>query len=183
MVTLNHRIRHTQWVRPIFIFSFLGSPAIWNTLLGILPLVFAALHRPYEALVMMACFLQHWLGFQVLLQHLIRRPRPFRELPDVTCLDPLTGTSRYSCPSGHAMYFAHFWLVMAYLCPQFPTLQGILIGVALILGICLALSRVLLGVHYPLDVLFGLTLPYVSLAVYHYLTSHVWSVLIGWLFY
>jgi undecaprenyl-diphosphatase len=55
---------------------------------------------------------------------------------------------RYSFPSGHTLHAVSFtWQAVAH----FPQLAWILIPLALLI----ALSRVVLGLHYPTDVIAG----------------------------
>ena len=74
------------------------------------------------------------------------RPRPLLVLYDVRIVDsPLFV---YSFPSGHAMTaFAVLFAVSAYL----PRFRYVLIPLAFVT----AISRVYIGVHFPLDILYG----------------------------
>ncbi|CCQ10829.1 PAP2 family protein [Pseudoalteromonas luteoviolacea B = ATCC 29581] len=91
------------------------------------------------------------LGFAIerpvyfLCKHFIGRIRPCDYLGQVAFLTP---SDRFSLPSGHsagAFLFATLWSV------SFPPLAG-----TLYLWACgVALSRVVVGVHYPLDIVAG----------------------------
>lgn len=91
--------------------------------------------------------------------HLVDRPRPYVAHPDLVHLF-LSRTADPSFPSDHAT--AAFAIAVAIL------LRSRRAGlVALALAIVLAVGRVLLGVHYPADVLAGAALgSAVSLALY-----------------
>jgi undecaprenyl-diphosphatase len=77
------------------------------------------------------------------------RLRPYMAQPGITlCAVPL---DRYSFPSGHTLHATAFSIVaMAY----YPALGWLLIPFSLLV----ALSRVVLGLHYPSDVVAGAVL-------------------------
>jgi undecaprenyl-diphosphatase len=77
-----------------------------------------------------------------------------------------------SFPSGHAMMSAVVYLTLAVMLAQFlkgRRLKSYVIGVAAALTFLVGLSRLILGVHYPTDVLAGWT------------AGLVWSLLCGFL--
>jgi undecaprenyl-diphosphatase len=86
-----------------------------------------------------------------------QRPRPFRAHADITAyIAPL---DEFSFPSGHTLHAVGFTLLAL---AWFPWLAALLVPFALLV----ALSRVVLGVHYPSDVaaatLVGATLAWAS---------------------
>jgi undecaprenyl-diphosphatase len=84
---------------------------------------------------------------------LVSRPRP-----PVEHLQAVTGSS---FPSGHATQASAFWfsLVLALAAAGVaPPLTRVAAGLALVLVLAVALSRVYLGVHYPGDALAGVLL-------------------------
>jgi len=98
----------------------------------------------------------------VILQKLVvDRPRP-------TLGEHLVAVESLSYPSGHAANGLIFWLTLALLLPR--RRQPAFTTVALLLALAIGLSRVVLGVHWPSDVVggwsFGLawTLALLSLA-------------------
>ncbi len=84
-------------------------------------------------------------------KHIYARPRP-------DFLDHLTNAGGTSFPSGHSFGAITILLALALVACGFAnrsTSRCLLLGAALVLGLCVAWSRVWLGVHYPSDVLAG----------------------------
>lgn len=87
-----------------------------------------------------------------IIKAIIRRPRPFFSIPDVTVLISKTA-SDWSFPSGHtSVAFA-----VAFTLYSFDKRLG---RATLVLASLTALGRVFVGVHYPSDVLGGALLGY-----------------------
>jgi undecaprenyl-diphosphatase len=96
------------------------------------------------------------LGTQVLssgTKAAVDRARPVFDVP----VDSALGASY---PSGHALAAAGLWSVLAVL--LLPRVRSsrrpLLLGAAVAVAVAVAASRVLLGVHYPSDVVAGLAL-------------------------
>jgi undecaprenyl-diphosphatase len=124
------------------IVSRLGDGVVWYALMLVLVAcggtrgAFAAAHMLATGIVALALyrFLKRWT----------RRPRPFRCCDGVVAhVPPL---DEFSFPSGHTLHAVSFSIVaLAY----FPALAPLLF----ILCALIAASRVVLGLHYPSDVL------------------------------
>ncbi len=121
-----------------------GDGVLWYFLLIALPLLFGATAiRP--ALIMMATGLTGLLIYRRLKSVLVRE-RPFIRYPGITqAMAPL---DRYSFPSGHTLHAVCFTCQAV---GHFPVLGWVLVPAAALI----ALSRVVLGLHYPTDVLAG----------------------------
>jgi undecaprenyl-diphosphatase len=74
------------------------------------------------------------------------RPRPFKAHNGLTW--PVPPLDKYSFPSGHTMHAVAFTTILI---THYPALGWVTIPFAVLV----ALSRVVLGLHYPSDVLVG----------------------------
>ena len=103
--------------------------------------------------------LDAWLVTEIL-KLIVRRPRPFDALANAPGILPAPETviahpSSYSFPSGDAALAMGAALAFAYVSPKYRV-------PILLLGVAAALARVVVGVHYPLDVLGGMIVGIVS---------------------
>ena len=131
-----------RWIRYPFAFvSRLGDGVFWYSLMVTLPLVYG-LTGLQASLHMLATGGLALLLYKSL-KGLTRRPRPCHA-HDITALVP--PLDQYSFPSGHTLHAVVFSSVAI---TYFPLLAWILVP----LTILIALSRVILGLHYPSDVL------------------------------
>jgi undecaprenyl-diphosphatase len=132
-------------VRPVLqLASRLGDGIAWYTLVAVLPLIYGrAAVRP--AIVMAITGILGVLIYHRL-KHTLLRERPFIRHAGITlAMPPL---DRYSFPSGHTLHAVAFtWQAVAI----FPQLAWVLVPLASLI----AVSRVVLGLHYPSDVLAG----------------------------
>ncbi len=110
----------------------------------------AGLHREAAAV---ALSLGGALLISDLVKLLVSRPRP-----PVEHLQAVTGSS---FPSGHATQASAFWCSLVLALPATgvsPRTTRVAAGLALVLVLAVAASRVCLGVHYPSDVIAGMLL-------------------------
>ena len=138
--------------------SRLGDGMFWYALMAVLPL--AAGSRGLAAALHMALTGLATLVLYRYLKRRIRRPRPSLGLHGVVArIAPL---DQFSFPSGHTLHAVAFTAIA---CAWFPSLAIVLVPFTALV----ALSRVVLGLHYPSDVLaaiaIGLGLATISLAI------------------
>lgn len=122
--------------------SRLGDGVFWYALMATLALL-GGWRGVQAALHMAATGLAALLLYRLLKQY-TRRPRPFRTCPGVIARVP--PLDEFSFPSGHTLQAVGFTLVaLAY----YPMLAPLLLPFTVLV----AASRVVLGLHYPSDVL------------------------------
>jgi undecaprenyl-diphosphatase len=141
---LNRGVEHTS-IRVFFkIASRLGDGVIWYALILALPFLYGA-PAVRVSLVMLASGAAG-LAVYKLLKRTFVRERPFIRHAGISLAGaPL---DRYSFPSGHTLHAVAFtWQAVA----AFPELGFVLVPLAS----AIAASRVVLGLHYPTDVLVG----------------------------
>lgn len=140
----NRQSRHLS-VRNLFrLASRLGDGVFWYTLMAAL-----LLHYQVEALPAVLHMLAVGLACTVtykLIKGKTLRPRPFNVYPGIVCMGKTL--DQFSFPSGHTLHAVGFSIVaVAY----FPALLWLVVPFTVLV----ALSRPILGLHYPSDVLAG----------------------------
>lgn len=141
---LNRGVAHTG-VRVFFkIASRLGDGVIWYALMLSLPFIYGA--RGLAVGLVMLATSAVGLALYKFLKRIFVRERPYIRHSGISLAGaPL---DRYSFPSGHTLHAVAFtWQGIA----AFPELAVLLVPLAL----AIAASRVVLGLHYPTDVLVG----------------------------
>ena len=143
-VPVNSAARHV-WIRNYFtIVSRLGDGIVWYGLVALLPMLDGpaaladSLHMALTGLVGVALY--------KLLKKRLARERPFASHAGVRChVEPL---DRYSFPSGHTLHAVNFTVMLGSSRPE-------LLWITVPFAASVALSRVVLGLHYPSDVAAG----------------------------
>ena len=139
-----NRVRQPGVVRFWKGVSRLGDGVLWYVLMVALPLLYG-----WQDLLLtarMAGVGAFCLTLYVLIKRVAARPRPYERHEGIELLGiPL---DRYAFPSGHTMHAVAFTVLVV---ARHPELGWLLVPFTLLL----ATSRVVLGLHYPSEVLAG----------------------------
>jgi len=143
-IQLNRGLRYALLVQAFQGLSWLGNGIFWYALmLALLVIhrgeaVLPVLHMVFVGVVCTASY--------KMLKRGTVRPRPFQAMQSIAAGAPVL--DKFSFPSGHTLHAVAFTLVA---CTYYPLLAAILVPFT----VFTAASRVVLGLHYPSDVLAG----------------------------
>lgn len=145
---LFNRLSHKNAINRFFaVISRLGDGVFWYTLLAVICFAYgnqgivAALHMLLTAAVVLLVY--------KLLKTNTHRIRPYRYSDSI--LQNVAALDQFSFPSGHTMHAVSFSVVLLHYFPHF-------VWIVVPFAILVALSRLVLGLHYPSDVLIGFLL-------------------------
>lgn len=150
-----HRIASSQIVvLTLMLASRSGDGPLWYALIAALPL--------FSGMTGAACAVQ-MLGVGMLnlavyryVKRRVCRPRPFVACPGIrACTGAL---DCYSFPSGHTLHAVSFAFVLSYHYPAAALVAGPFV-------VLIAVSRIVLGLHYPSDVAVGALIGVSSAAI------------------
>ncbi len=147
-------MRGDLWTSVAKVFTFMGSGSTEFILFFLVAgLLYFKFKHKWETLVLFFGVLGAWL-LNTGLKKLVERDRPSAE-------GWLVEVDGFSFPSGHAMVSILFYGLLAYLLwvnvRQSWRAAWLIPTFAILVILCIGLSRIYLGVHYPSDVVAGYT--------------------------
>ena len=141
---LNRHLTRAGVREGFIVVSRLGDGIFWYAVIAVMPLLGDSA-APTAAL-QMAMTGMVATGLQVMLKSSLARERPFVTFPSIACgVAPL---DRYSFPSGHTLHAVCFTTIAVH---HVPALAWLLVPFTMLV----MMSRVILGLHYPSDVVAG----------------------------
>jgi undecaprenyl-diphosphatase len=141
-VACNRWMTSAHFARFFGVISRLGDGVFWYALMAALAAFAGATGR--RAALQMALTGLVAAAMYRLLKRWTRRPRPFRTHLQIVA--PVAPLDEFSFPSGHTLHAVTFTIIAL---TYFPILAPLLVPFTLLV----AASRVVLGLHYPSDVL------------------------------
>jgi undecaprenyl-diphosphatase len=151
-VAVSEWANRTTWIQqPVLLFTQYGIVLLALAAVG---LIWRARHQGGLALASAL-----WVGLSMVLapgiglviKSVVAEPRPCRAMPDVPTLLPCDVPTDYAFPSNHTTICAAFAVAVFLVNKRWGLFAGVF-------AVLMAMSRVVVGVHYPHDVLAGLLL-------------------------
>lgn len=152
-------VDHRALLGAVGVITDLGSPVAMDVVVAIGVIVLLIARQVRAAIYLVAARLLE-LGIETLLKDTIARPRP-------VWIDPVASASNTSFPSGHSAGTAVVYLALMLIGARTvgrpragPGRRAADVGVVVgaLLLVLVPISRVVLGVHYPSDVVAGVLL-------------------------
>lgn len=146
------------------IVTYLGNHGIIWILLSLVLIINKKTRR--IGLFAAAALLLQFICGELILKFIIQRERPFYYRPDFDTI--INHPTSYSFPSGHSGSSAAFSLAVFF--------QNKKLGAPLLLlAASICFSRIYFMVHYPTDVMAGITLGIASAVVTFFLLNHIFK--------
>ncbi len=167
------------------VFSFAGSLYFWSMII-VVWFFYGFVTKDYDLLVLFVSGFEQSLIIHVIIRYgLIRRNRPYIKLKkegvkrhDLFLRIPylMSDSDEKSFPSGHVTFFFLFGIILAYYFNSWP-----IFFIFLSLDILMGVSRVILGVHFPTDIIFGFLFGFLYALLFLGVTAIYWIAFYDWI--
>ena len=167
------------------IFSFFGSLYFWG-LVWMTWFIYSYITKDYYLLVLFTGGFDQSIIFHSLIRYrIIRRNRPYITLKQQGVMKHddflripyiMRESEQKSFPSGHVTFFLFFGMIFAYFFNSW-----LLFVIFLVLAVVMAVSRLFLGVHFPIDVIFGFIFAFFYAFLYLGFTYIYWVKFYYWI--
>jgi membrane-associated phospholipid phosphatase len=167
------------------IFSFFGSLYFWG-LVWMTWFIYSYITKDYYLLVLFTGGFDQSIIFHSLIRYrIIRRNRPYITLKQQGVMKHddflripyiMRESEQKSFPSGHVTFFLFFGMIFAYFFNSW-----LLFVIFLVLAVVMAVSRLFLGVHFPIDVIFGFIFAFFYAFLYLGFTYIYWIKFYYWI--
>jgi len=169
------------------VYGFFGSLYFWG-IVWLMWFLYGYITKDYYLLVLFTGgFEQSVIIHSIIRYKIIKRNRPFitlqkegvRRHDDFIKIPYIMKESeKQSFPSGHVTFLLFFGFIFAF---YFFDNFWIILSMFIILDIIMAFTRLILGVHFPIDVIFGFVFGTVYAFLYLGFTSIYWIKFYYWL--
>jgi undecaprenyl-diphosphatase len=150
-----HRAAARAWVvRLLHAVSRFGDGWLWYAVIASLPWAGGAV-GPSVAVRMIAVGAVDLIVYKII-KRWIARPRPYRTCPGIRACAP--SLDEFSFPSGHTLHSVAFSLILTV---YYPALAIVVWPFTVLV----AVSRIVLGLHYPSDVVVGAVIGALTAAI------------------
>ena len=146
------------------IYSFFGNIYFWG-ILWLIWVVYGYITKDYYLLVLFTGGFIQSIFLHVLIRYkIVKRNRPFLTLENegVEQHDDLIRENK-SFPSGHVAFLLFFGIIFAY-----GLNSWLILTIFIIADVIMAITRLILGVHFPLDVIFGFVFGLIYALIYYF---------------
>ena len=160
------------------VYSFFGNMYFWGVFWLFLWIYGYIFMNFFPLALVTGGFFQSIIIHVLIRYKIVARNRPFVTLEDqgVESHDELIKETK-SFPSGHVAFFLFFGYLISFCFNQY---FWEILSIFILLDIVMAITRMILGVHYPTDVIFGFVFGFVY-ALLYYITHIYWVMFFYWL--
>jgi membrane-associated phospholipid phosphatase len=166
-------------------FSFLGSLYLWVGIWFVWWL-YGYITKDYYLLVIFTSGFEQSIIIHIVIRYkIIKRNRPFIALKDegvkkhddyIRIPYLMSDSEQKSFPSGHVTFLLFFGIIFAWYFNSW-----LILSIFIALDIIMAGSRIILGVHYPTDVLFGFIFAILYALLFLGITYPYWVAFYYWI--